>query len=608
MKKLWLFKPRYLVFIPVLVLLVIALACGDDATPTPTATTQPTATPPPAVPTATTAAAPAPTATTAGAPPTVVPTPTPAPALVVPDWVKQGKYGTTINFSWSRDPGFLDVHYGGSESTTLTPSGPRFNQLIEFNPVKTDEVIGDLAETWDLSSDGKVYTFHIADAKWSDGKPVTTKDVVFSLDRIVEPDAVRGRSASLRRFYEHGTAKIIDERTVEVPIKFVAATFFINLALDYMKMYPEHIVKGQSQEDLNCCFENLIGSGPWVWKEWVKEVSYAYEKNANYFKEGRPFFDGFKVFIIRDIARQLAALKIGQVVGTYGPYHGPYLPKDMATLEKETGGQMRAMNLKDSHIKGFIYHINKPPFDDPRVRRALYLAVDREEVTYTVHGEDFSSIGTWFAPGTVEDLDEVRQQPGYRMINGKKDPQDIAEAKRLLTEAGYPDGKGLEITFNLPGSKTTIAGAEVWAEQLRNVLGAKVDLKTHDTATYYVHLRDATYNISSVGGGRSIPDPSDTLNTLFQKGALRNPHDWSDPVFDKLVVDQEKELDPVKRKAVFKKMVDFLRSGESHLIILGWYDVSGALDYRFQNYVPAQTSQTVHKWEHAWWDPDAPKP
>ena len=305
--------------------------------------------------------------------------------------------------------------------------------------------------------------YHYERLQWTDSKPVTAKDIVFSLDRIVEPGAVRGRSASLRRFYEHGTAKIIDDRTVEVPIKFVAATFLVNLALDYMKMYPEHIVKGQSQADLNCCFENMLGSGPWVWKEWVKEVSYTYEKNANYFKEGRPFFDGFKVFIIRDIARQLAALKIGQVVGTYGPYHGSYLPKDMATLEKETGGQMRAMNLKDSDIKGFIYHINKPPFGDPRVRRAFYLAVDRDQIMDTVHGKEYSSIGTWFAPGTVEDLNEVRQQPGYRTLNGEKHPDDIIEAKKLLAEAGYPDGKGLEITFNLPGSKTTIAGAEIWA-------------------------------------------------------------------------------------------------------------------------------------------------
>ena len=141
---------------------------------------------------------------------------------------------------WRNNPGFWDVHYGGSLTTTLMPSAPRFNQLVEYNPVKTDEIIGDLAESWEVSNDGTVYTFRIHDAQWTDGKPVHAEDIVFSLDRMVEPGAIRARTGSLKQFYEQGTAEVIDERTVRVPIKFPAATFLLNMASDYFKMYPKH--------------------------------------------------------------------------------------------------------------------------------------------------------------------------------------------------------------------------------------------------------------------------------------------------------------------------------------------------------------------------------
>ena len=123
---------------------------------------------------------------------------------------------------------------------------------------------------------------------------------MFTLERIVEPDAIRARTAALRRFYEPGTAEVIDTRTVRVPTKIRAVTFMLNMASDYIKIYPKHFVEGKSQDDLNCCPENLIGSGPWMFKEWTRGESYEYERNPNYFKEGRPFFDGFKAYFIKD--------------------------------------------------------------------------------------------------------------------------------------------------------------------------------------------------------------------------------------------------------------------------------------------------------------------
>ena len=335
-----------LLIVAALMLLAIAVACGGAATTeesaAPTAAPQaaPAAAtaPPAAAGVAATTAPAAPGATMAAVVPTAIPaapaqaagaipTATPAPAApVITDWVSRGKHGRTMNWVARNNPGFWDVHYGASLTTTLTPSGPRFNQLVEYNPVNPEEIIGDLAESWEVSEDGMEYTFHIADAQWSDGEPVKASDIVYSLDRIVLPDAFRGRTNSLRDFYEYQTAEVIDDKTVRMPIKYPAATFLVNLASDYMKMYPEHVVGQLTQEDANCCPENMLGSGPFIFKagSWQKQESYEYVRNPNYFKAPRPFFDGFKTFLIQDVARSIATLKVGQADGTYYPVLSTY--------------------------------------------------------------------------------------------------------------------------------------------------------------------------------------------------------------------------------------------------------------------------------------------
>ncbi|MCH7606648.1 MAG: hypothetical protein IH962_05795, partial [Chloroflexi bacterium] len=113
-----------------------------------------------------------------------------------PKWVTTGAgkhYNGAINFVHRANPGFLDVHYGASSTTVLLPSGLRFNQLLQYDPTAPKEIVGDLAESWEVSEDGMTYTFHIAEANWQDGVPVTADDIVFSLDRMAQEGVTRGR-------------------------------------------------------------------------------------------------------------------------------------------------------------------------------------------------------------------------------------------------------------------------------------------------------------------------------------------------------------------------------------------------------------------------------
>ena len=148
---------------------------------------------------------------------------TPVPGVFkteLPNWVHIGSdnhYNGLLTFVHRAHPGFLDVHYGASSPTVLLPSGPRFNQLLMYDPQKTNEITGDLAHRWEVSKDGMEFIFHLNHANWHDGEPVTADDIIFCLDRMAEEGVTRGRVTAIRDFYAPGTGEAIDEHTVRMP-------------------------------------------------------------------------------------------------------------------------------------------------------------------------------------------------------------------------------------------------------------------------------------------------------------------------------------------------------------------------------------------------------
>ena len=630
--------PRTLLALGALALTAVIVACGGAQTPPASTGDTP----------ATGGSAPAATtAPDAGAAPTLDPfagvqeptptarldataTPVPVPTAIAvddrPNWWQEGEskhYRGDFPLVATSNPGFWDVHYGGSMNTVLIPSGPRFNQILEYNPVNPSEIIGDLAVSWESYEDGEEfgYIFNLhPDATFSDGVPVTADDVVFSIDRItlgqVEEGVLRARTGFLNNFVEHGTAEAVDDKTVKVPLRFPAAGFLPNLASDYMKVYPKHVGEGLSQEDANTGLTQeeavaainagqpagLIGSGPWMLREWEKDVGYTFDRNPNYFKEGRPFFDGLKIFLIRDTARRISALQAGQVYGTYQPVTGSNRPEDMARLEDDTDGRVRAVILEASGVQAFFLNHTKPPFDDPRVRRAMYLGIDRDTaVEKAILG--FGQPGTFFAPGVVEDLAELRaNNPAFM----EDRTAALEEARRLLTEAGYADG--FEITHNVVNSNPSLSTAETVAPQLREDLNIDIVIQPTDLATMYVGLRDGVAHFDGVGTGIILRDPGDIINQFYLQDVLRNPHNWQNDRVDELIDLQNREVDPAARQGHLEELAEILHQGESHWLPVLWYSSGGAFDYRIRNYYYPPTVQLIKKWDHVWFDPDRVMP
>ena len=383
-----------------------------------------------------------------------------------PDWVAQGKYQKMVLRGVTGfNPGQWDVQACGVLPACLMPASPLFNGLVYHNPVNPDEIVCDLCESWTVSPDGTTYTFRLREAQWHDGQPVTAEDIKFSLDRITEPGAIRVTTGVLRTFYEHQSAEVVDARTIRVPIKFASPLFLENLASEYMKMYPKHVAEKLSPEEAQQPGK-LIGSGPWKLKEFKPHISIAYVRNANYFKKGLPYFDGMIFTIVQDYNRRLAAMQVGQAQTTEGPTIGSYGNEDPLRIQRETKGKARAIYIPEAMQIYLVLHTNKPPFNDPRVRRAVFLAIDRQELVKIARCADpygcFGSVGT-FLPNkggyVVESSEELAQTPGWRQ---PKD-QDIAEARALMAAAGY--ASGVKATLNLITGPVFVRHAEVLADQ-----------------------------------------------------------------------------------------------------------------------------------------------
>ena len=595
-----------LLFLSVLVM-AVGVACGGSEQPAPV-TTEAAATPQEV----SVQDTPEPTTAEAAPAATVAPTEVVVPASItkefplVPGWTSGSKFQPMVLQQIGRSAaGQWDVHACSSLYTCNIPSSKRFNGLVEYNPVNPTEIIGDLASGWEVNASGSEYIFTLHDASWHDGQPVTADDIVFSLDRIADPDAIRSRTGALRDMYQQGAAKAVDEKTIKVPLKFPAALFLTNLATDYMKMYPKHIAEGLTAAEMDLPTTFNVGSGPWIVKDFQSKISVEYERNPTYFKPGRPYFDGLKTTWIRDVSRIMASLNIGQVVTIEG-LSPSYRREDGFQVQKDTKG--RIIFLPGPKVSGqwFLVYPDQPPFDDPRVRRAMFLGVDRRnvvEIAYCVGEAGCGAVvGTFFPPGLVEDPDGLEDVPGYRVPKAL----DIAEAKALMADAGYPDG--FDIDANIGNQALTITQYEIISEQLRKDLGINMTLKPVDGATYQVHMREGTYPFTQSPFSILISDPSDVLNQIYDKGINRNPTNWSDPRLDEIIQAQAREVDTEKRQTLFEEAVEILRKGEGHAVPFLWRETGGLMDYRLQNFHIPTTPQIINKWDHIWWDPDAKCP
>ena len=437
-----------------------------------------------------------------------------------------------------------------------------YNQLVEFNPETKDpaDIRGDLATSWDLGKDGKTYIFHLnPQARWHDGKSVIAEDVVYSLDSMVDQEARPPRVVTLPAigpYYAKGTARAIDAHTVEVPIKIPFAPDFIpTLALDFCKIIAKHW--GEADID-HQKWENAMGSGPFKPGKFVKDVSIALEKNKDYWKPGLPYIDGMVHYTIRDKGTAIGAYKTGRVLETNWPVTN-LSSKEVVQLQKEAGDRLRVEFIENAAVAFFFMNTSAPPFDNPKVRQAVNLAIDRQSLleTFGVPGLDSLGpplgVGMWFS----RSADEIAQLPGWRRLNGRKHPEDLAEAGALMAEAGYPSGFKAEMmvrqVVQYPDQ------APIYKEQLKKI-GIDLSIKLVDSATGFQRYLRGDWVCAPQGSANFLVRPDALFGRMWMpKGTWARyarfvPPQW----WQEAYAQQAGEQDRDKRVAILRKMEDFL--------------------------------------------------
>ncbi|MBI2906433.1 MAG: ABC transporter substrate-binding protein [Chloroflexi bacterium] len=448
------------------------------------------------------------------------------------------------------------------------PMAPAHNLLLKHDPLKDFAVAPDLAERWEVSSDGLTYLFHInRGVKFHNGRPLTAEDIKFNLERIASPP--KGTLSVRMELYRNiERIETPDQLTLRIRLKQPQASFLTIAALPLNFISdPETIrQKGDMKRD-------VVGTGPFKMLDYVYGVSFSAVKNPDYFVKGRPYLDKVVFYTITDEITRSAALRTRQVLAL--PLFSsvsPSIVQNMKAAEPSLVVQKRVTPGPNS----LIPNVKVAPWSDVRVRQAVNLAIDREAASKVVR--QFHPGYGFVVPGSVWQLpqEELTTTPGYRQ---PKD-QDIAEARRLLAEAGY--ARGFQSEFLSTSTIYTKETAEFASAQLAK-LGIDLRIKILETAAWKKAAYDRTFNLGIIADASAIGDPDVLLGEYYLAGSPKNYGDWSSKRFDDLYASQSSALDPGKRKELVWELQRLLHK-EAPRIIVVWTTVDAASQPEVKNW------------------------
>jgi oligopeptide transport system substrate-binding protein len=448
------------------------------------------------------------------------------------------------------------VFINGAEPETLDPAiitgqpeGRVVNALFEglcaFD--KNGRPQPGVAERWEISPDGRTYTFYLReDARWSDGTPLTADDFVASWQRTLTPetgsqynymlDPIRNARAfadgELKDFSEVGV-EARGAHTLVVTLENPTPYFLDLCAFPTLHPVPVKLIEKVGDDWVKPQW--IVGNGAYVLEEWRINDRIRLRKNPYYWNRGNVALETVDILPISkdSVAFNFYASGLADLV----------MDKGLApiALMDELRGR------DDFHSAPFLgvyflrFNCKEGPFTDPRVRRAFAMAIDKERIVQKITRAGELSAGSFVPPG-IE---------GFEGADGL--PYDPALARRLLAEAGYPGGEGFPFVrylFNESQQNESIAVElrDMWQKEL----GVTIDLARQEWKVYLNSLSSLDYDIARSSWVGDYPDPNTFLD-MFLTGGGNNRTGWSDPEYDALIAAAARETDPGRR---FKLLAD----------------------------------------------------
>jgi oligopeptide transport system substrate-binding protein len=438
-----------------------------------------------------------------------------------------------------------------------------------------------VAKTWDLSADGKVYTFHLRDdAKWSDGKAVTANDFYFAWTRLLNPATAADYSFQL--FYVKNAEnyfnkkaklsdvglKVVDEKTFEVTLN-APVPYFLELCA-WAQLAPERadIVNANPKTWANNV-DTYIGNGPFKLISWKHTNSMEFVKNENYWDKANIKIDKMKWTMIVEASSAIMAWEKGDVdiIETIPVADIPAMIKSKKlTIAPYLGSYCLYVNTK------------KAPFDNIKFRKALNLAIDRSVITDTILKAGQIPAGAWVPKGLLEPSgkDFRDYKPEYFKATG-----DIAEAKKLLLESGVDTSK-LTVEFLYNTSEAHKMIAEAIQSMWKTNLGINVKLANQEWSVFQATRKSGNYMIARAGWIGDYSDPMTFLD-MFTSTSGQNDIKYTNPAYDALILQAKNTADPEARMAVMHKAEDMLMN-DMPIIPIYYYVNTIAINPRIKGF------------------------
>ena len=478
------------------------------------------------------------------------------------------------------------VQYGSNPETmdpALNSAIDASNTIITiFEPLllinENNEVIGGQAESWEASEDGLTWTFTMRDGlKWSDGTDLTAKDFEYSFKRMANPDTaapyaetclgmIDGFDAAQAGDTDALNVKASDDgKTLTIVLSY-PCSYFDKMAA-FAAMSPVQQATVEANGDSWCTSaDTFVSNGPYMITDWTPSERIVLSKNPNYvggWDSSKIVSDTITLLLLEDSSASFAAYNSGEAV----------LIKDVPTDEipsltkAEDGGDFYVDTILGTYYVSL--NLQRDAFQDAKVRKALSLAIDRDYVANTIMQGTYSTADSIVGPGIVDESGYFHDNGNAPYISADYEA-NLAEAKKLLEEAGYPNGEGyptIEYSTNDAGYHVPLAE---YLQQAWGDLGITLTINKMEWSSFTPARRAGEYDVARNGWVMDYNDPSNMLD-LFCTDNGNNDGKYSNPDFD-AAIDASRVADSAEHFAQLHKAEDILMEDAGCLPIAYYND------------------------------------
>ena len=484
-------------------------------------------------------------------------------------YAESPSHGGVLTFVVPAEPPSFDGH---RETTfaLIHPIAPFYSKLIRvnpFNPGAVDDFVGDLAlEVPEPTQDGTTYTFNLRqNARFADGQPVSAVDVVATFNKIIfPPDGV----ASARQAFFSMVEKLYaaDAFTVVFELHYPSSAFIPALASPFNFIYSAD----RLEQDIHWYEHNVLGSGPFIFDEHQPGAFITGKRNPHYHHADRPYLDGFRAIFAKKQSLRVQAIRGGRAMIEFRGFP----PKSRQDLVRALGDGVTVQESDWNCVLLVTPNHLVPPFDDARVRRALSLAIDRWGGSrYLSKIAVVKTVGGIVFPGhpLAANASELQDVAGYWPdLEASR-----AEARRLLQEAGVPEGfrfrlhnRGVDQPYKIVGT---------WLIDQWREIGLTAEQWVQPTGPFYQTLRSRTdrYAVSADFNCQAVINPLlDVSKFISNDRSGNNYANYQDRVLDDLFDRMNRTLDLEEQHRLMRRFEKRVLDEQAHMLVtLWWYRI-----------------------------------